>query len=492
MHRSLRLALVAIASVTATLPAAPLPRSTPEAEGIPTTAVAAFLAAADRLEDVHSVMILRHGKVVAEAWWAPYRADLRHELYSLSKSFTSTAVGLAIAEGRLTLDDRVVDHFPDELPPEPSPNLRAMRVRDLLTMSTGHATEPPRPADASWTKAFLAHDVPFKPGTHFLYNTSATFMQAALVEKTTGEGLLAYLEKRLLGPLGIEDATWERNPDGIATGGYGLSLRTEDIARFGQLLLQQGRWDDRQIVPEEWIAQATGKQVSNGSSPDSDWEQGYGFQFWRCRHDAFRGDGAFGQFCIVLPEQDVVVAMTAGLGPMHELLAAVWDHLLPAIGDEPLPADVAAREALEKTIRSLSVTLPTSNGTGGSASGRTYRFPANPLRIETVRVAPAGTGDAERLELTVAGDRRTILCGRDAWLGGTAIWTGGEPQPAAAAGGWDGDSFTARICFVETPYVGTLRLAFQGDAVTLTGGMNVGFGPTKLPSLEGRADPAAP
>lgn len=177
----------------------------------------------------------------------------------MSKSFTSIAVGLAIAEGRLSIDDLVVDHFPEDLPAKPSPYLRAMRVRDLLTMATGHGTEPPRPAGGSWTKAFLAHEVPFKPGTHFLYNTSATFMQAALVEKTTGEGLLAYLETRLLGPLGIEHATWERNPDGIAAGGFGLSLRTEDIARFGQLLLQRGRWEGRQLVPEGWIDEATGK-----------------------------------------------------------------------------------------------------------------------------------------------------------------------------------------------------------------------------------------
>jgi CubicO group peptidase (beta-lactamase class C family) len=163
-----------------------------------------------------------------------------------------------------------------------------MRISDLLRMSTGNQTEPPRTRDRPWTKAFLAHPVPFKPGTHFLYNTSATYMLSAIIQKATGTTVLDYLKPRLFEPLGIDHPTWETSPQGISAGGFGLSIRTEDIARFGQLYLQKGKWHGKQLVPEAWVQEATARQTSNGSNPNSDWEQGYGYQFWRSRHAAYR------------------------------------------------------------------------------------------------------------------------------------------------------------------------------------------------------------
>jgi CubicO group peptidase (beta-lactamase class C family) len=226
-----------------------LPRSSPEAQGIASSAILAFLEEADqKIDHLHSFMLVRHGHVVAEGWWTPYDANTPHELYSLSKSFTSTAVGLAIAEGKLSLDDPVLKFFPDEAPKDPSANLKAMRVRDLLCMSTGHQTEPrlipflasPTAGEGkqepqSWVKTFLAHEVRFKPGTHFLYNTAGTYMQSAIVRKVTGQTVLDYLRPRLFEPLGIENPTWGTSPQGITLGGYGLNIRTEDIAKFGQL-----------------------------------------------------------------------------------------------------------------------------------------------------------------------------------------------------------------------------------------------------------------
>jgi len=220
---------------------AELPRSSPETQGVSSSAVLSFVEAADKnIDSMNSFMLLRHGHVVAEGWWAPYDAEAPHSLYSLSKSFTSTAVGLAISEGKLSLDDQVLKFFPQDAPAEPSNNLKAMRISDLLRMSTGQQTEPARTADQPWTKTFLGQPVPFKPGTHFQYNTSATYMLSAIVQKATGVTVLDYLKPRLFEPLGIEHPTWETSPQGISAGGYGLSIRTEDIARFGQLYLQKG------------------------------------------------------------------------------------------------------------------------------------------------------------------------------------------------------------------------------------------------------------
>ena len=281
---------------------------------------------------MHSFMLVRNGYVIAEGWWKPEAAEKPHVLFSLSKSFTSTAVGLAIAEGKLSLDDKVLSFFPEEAPTEPPKHLESMRVRDLLTMSTGQDSEPKFSDTESWVKTFLAHPVPFKPGTHFHYNTPATHICSAIVRKTTGETVLDYLTPRLFQPLGIEAPQWGVSPQGNTIGGSGLSLRTEDIAKFGQLYLQKGRWHDRQLVPQEWVEQATARQVSNGSDPQRDWDQGYGFQFWRCRHNAFRGDGAKGQFCVVLPEEQAVIAITAQTKDMQQQLNLVWDLLLPALG----------------------------------------------------------------------------------------------------------------------------------------------------------------
>ena len=215
---------------------ADLPRSSPEKQGVSSPAVRAFVEAADKdIDALHSFMLVRHGHVVAEGWWGPYAAESPHMLFSLSKSFTSTAVGIAAADGKLSVDDPVLKFFPDDAPAEPSANLKAMRLNDLLRMSTGQQTEPGRKATEPWAKTFLAQPVPFKPGTHFQYNTSATYMLSGAVQKATGETLLDYLKPRLFDPLGIAKPTWEVSPQGISTGGYGLSVRTEDIAKFGQL-----------------------------------------------------------------------------------------------------------------------------------------------------------------------------------------------------------------------------------------------------------------
>lgn len=333
-----------------------LPRSTPEAQGVSSAAIREFIETADqRIDSMHSFMLVRHGHVVAEAWWAPESAEKPHVLWSLSKSFTSTAVGLAVADGKLSVDDLVLKFFPEEAPENPSHNLKQMRVRDLLTMTAGHENEPNLRDEPHWVKAFLAHPVPHKPGTHFRYNTPATYMLSAIVQKVTGQTVLDYLTPRLFEPLGIEKPKWEASPQGISIGGYGLFLRTEDIAKFGQLYLQKGQWNGKQLLPTWWVEQATSKQVSNGSDPQSDWEQGYGFQFWRCRHGAYRGDGKNGQFCIVLPEQDAVVAITANTRNMQAVLNIVWDKLLPAFGDQPRaenPGEQATLKSLIATLRS--------------------------------------------------------------------------------------------------------------------------------------------
>lgn len=472
-----------------------LPRSDPEAQGITSAAILSFVESADRdIDSLHSFMLLRHGHVVAEGWWSPYNSESPHMLYSLSKSFTSTAVGLAIAEGKVSLNDAVLKFFPDDAPENPSHNLQEMRVHDLLRMSTGHQTEPSLRDDQVWTKAFLAHPVPFKPGTHFVYNTPATYMLSAIVQKATGRTVLDYLTPRLFEPLGIERPTWETSPQGITTGGYGLSVRTEDIARFGQLYLQKGKWQGRQLVPEAWIDAATARQTSNGSSPNSDWDQGYGYQFWRCRHGLYRGDGAFGQYCIVMPEQDAVVAITSGVRDMQAVMNLVWDKLLPAMKPSSLASDGAARAKLEQKLKSLSLRPVEGSGTPAKVSGRTYAFPANDRKLEAISFDGDGANGCATLVVRLNGVEQRIVCGRGSWQKGRLAWgplAWGQlaEQPVAASGAWTADdTFTAKLCFYETPYIITVRLKFSGQELQWNAESNVSFGPTKDPQLTGRVE----
>ena len=464
-----------------------LPRSFPEAQGVSSSALLAFVEAADKIDSMNSVMVVRRGHVVAEGWWSPYSAEAPHSLYSLSKSFTSTAVGMAIAEGKLGLDDEVLKFFPDDAPAEPSKNLKAMRVSDLLRMSTGQQTEPGRGGDKAWTKTFLEHAVPFKPGTHFLYNTSATYMLSAIVQKATGATVLDYLKPRLFEPLGIENPTWEASPQGVSTGGYGLSIRTEDIAKFGQLYLRKGEWHGKQLVPKAWVEAATARQTSNGGSPNSDWDQGYGYQFWRSRHGAYRGDGAFGQYCIVLPEQDAVIAITSGVKDMQAVLNLVWDKLLPALKSAPMGTDDEARTKLESTHKGLTLRPEKGTGTPSKSVGRKYAFSGGGKKLEAITLETGENGDT--LVMRANGVDQRIAVGRGEWKKGRAAPGMFPEQPVAASGAWtDDDTYTARLCLHETPFIIKISLKFKGDELLFDSESNVGFGSTKLPQLKGKAE----
>lgn len=336
------------------------PRSSPESQGVSSRAILAFLQAADtNINTMHSFMIVRHGRVIAEAWWKPEAPDKPHILNSLSKSFTSTAIGLAIHEGKLSLNDPVLKFFPEDAPADPSENLKAMTVRDLLTMTCGHETEPKADRGGPSVKKFLAHPVVYKPGTHFLYNTMGAYTLSSIITKATHQTTLEYLTPRLFQPLGIDTPRWDQSPEGNSLGGYGLYLRTEDIAKFGQLYLQKGKWRGKQIVPREWVEEATRKQVRNDEEGHAkmgeDWKQGYGYQFWRCQHNAFRGDGAGGQFCVVMPDQDAVVAITADHANMQMELNDIWNYLLPAFEAHSLPEDAGTLQKLKEAEGGLVV-----------------------------------------------------------------------------------------------------------------------------------------
>ena len=504
LYRSLPLAV--FAAMTALAPAADsnssaLPRSTPEKQGVSSAALLDFIRAADsNLDAPHSFMLVRHGNVIAEGWWSPYNPQSRHQMFSLSKSFTSTAVGLAISEGKLSLFDPVVKFFPDDVPTNASDYLKAMKVRDLLTMSTGHL--PSTVSNFTFnspqvlTKQFLALPVDVKPGTLWFYSTPASYMLSAIVQKVEGQNLVDYLKPRLFDPLGIQDPIWEQSPQGISLGGYGLNIRTEDIAKFGLLYLNHGKWKGKQLVPAEWVAVATARQASNGSDPDSDWEQGYGYQFWRARHGLYRGDGAYGQFCIVMPEQDAVVAITSGTRNMGATMNLVWDKIIPAFQAKALPANPEGVKKLSASLAGLKLHMPQTAGTPGAAaqlSGKRYAFPANDLKIETVGLEFGKPGAPTTLLLKCDGVDQRIPCGSGDWINTRVHFLydlARTPQDvsASASGAWTADGvYTVKLAFYESPFTVTIDLHLSADELLFDSEYYVvRRGSQKQPGLEGR------
>jgi CubicO group peptidase (beta-lactamase class C family) len=480
----------------------------PEAQGVSSRAVLGWVEAVERdVDALHSFVLVRHGKVVAEGWWAPYEKERPHMLYSLSKSFTSTAVGIAADEGKLSLDDKVAAFFPAKLPAQPSENLKNMRVRDLLCMGSGNHKDTLGPMkegdETDWIKVFFAQPVEHEPGAYFCYNTGATYMLAAILQQVTGQKLIDYLTPRLFEPLEIKNPTWEVSPQGIQTAGYGLKVKTRDIAALGQLYLRKGDWNGKRLLSEKWVEAATSKQISNGDKPDSDWCQGYGFQFWRCRHNAFRGDGAFGQYCIVMPDQDAVLAITSGLGNMQQVLDLVWAHLLPGLKPEALPADAEAQARLAAKLAELSLRPATgerASPAAAAAFGRTFVFDDNEKGLQTLTLKPSDNCVSIALR-NVHGEQR-IDCGFGHWVAGEVtfekpltlpVGTANGRQPVAASGAWlTPDLYTACVYFRETPYRLTLSLRFKDDRLYLDLAYNVMFGPKKAWSLLGRPAQPAP
>ena len=474
-----------------------LQRATPESQGVSSAQLHKFITTLDKeVDSVNSVMLMRNGYVISEGWWTPYEANDPHMLYSLSKSFTSTAVGMAVAEGKLNVRDKVISYFPNQLPENLSEHLKELTIHDLLTMSVGHTHETAKSfsweADQPLTKLFLSLPIEHKPGEHFWYNTPATYMCAAIVEKVTGEKLVNYLQPRLFEPLGIERPLWSESPQGIAHGGFGLNVRTRDIARFGQLYLQKGKWKGKQLIDPDWIKQATSKQVSNGTNPNNDWNQGYGYQFWRCRHNCYRGDGAFGQFCIVMPEHNAVLAITSGAADMGAIMKVAWDELLPSFKNETIDANPAEHRKLIDALDSLQLPTPVgseSSKIAAKVSGHEMHFADNPQGVRWMSI----DFEPEAAQLVVyAGDKEhAINCGYRNWIRnridhqfGPDSRDSNHDYGVAASGAWtDDDTFSMKLCMYETPYTLTLDFHF-GEKAKVDWNYNAAFGPKTRPSLE--------
>jgi CubicO group peptidase (beta-lactamase class C family) len=487
-----------------------LPRALPEAEGVSSTDIISFLnAAAKSKTEFHSFMLLRHGKVIAEGWWNPYRPDLKHTLYSCSKSFTATAIGFAIQEKRLSLDDKVVSFFPKDVPDTVSSFLAELTVKDALMMSDGQEPDPSfvvAARDTNWIKGFLATPIKNEPGTRFLYNSLGTYMLSAIAQKVTGQRTIDYLRPRLFDPLGIRGMDWETDMKGINTGGWGLRLKTEDMAKFAELFLQKGKWNGRQVIPASWVEEAsTMKIMQDPSAPQSkkdssDWLQGYCYQMWRCRNNAYRGDGAYGQFMIVMPDQDAALAITAETADMQEEINLVWKYLLPAFKNNKLAPDAANDSKLTKKIKALALPVPPTNTEpiAAAISGKTFSLAPNDLHLQNISFNYLS--GSYKVKLQTGKGAYTLNFAPGTWnqfttsmpgpsLVAKAIEKFSLLYPAKVAGSFtwtDANTLQLVLRYIESPHSETFTCHFKGDQLKMDVAQSLDFGNKKM-TIQGNA-----
>lgn len=465
-------------------------RSTPEAQGVATEVILRFMEnVTERELELHSFMMLRHGKVISEAWWHPYRRDITHVMYSMSKTVTATAIGFAVQEGLLTVDDKVLSFFQRDLPEGMSDNLQNLTVKHLLSMSVGQERPQAFNAeDMNWAKTFLATPVQNEPGSTFLYNNYATYMLSAIIQQVTGETTMDYLTPRLFKPLGIENIKWEVNPEGVNTGGWGLQLKTTDMAKIGQFYLQKGQWNGQQLLNESWIEDATTAQIyqrpdrTKEENANDDGAQGYGYQLWLCTHDAYRMDGARGQLVVIIPDKDVVIVTTANVSHSHVILDLIWEYLYPAIFSDKQKSDEMTTEMYGDYVSSLELTRPFL--TPDELSPRkdkkqTYRMESNALDIKEITFDYQSDGDCV-FTLTKNNESFDFLIGWDRWRYGETdmagpyfvernrIADGLAPFTICGYGSWLTESdLSLRLLYMTESQYNNYSCHFAGDDVTV-------------------------
>lgn len=423
------------------------PTASPESMGISSDRLLDLMKKLSELEYLNSVIILRNGHSVLECWQAPYERETPHQLFSLSKSFTSCAIGFAQAEGLLALTDKLISFFPEYADSVTDKRMLDVSLKDLLTMRSGHSACATKYmfGQQDYVKAFLASELDTEPGTTFVYNSAATYMLSAVIHKVTNENVREYLIPRLFKPLQIVPGIWECCPMGINLGGWGLSLTTDDLAKFSQLLLQRGKWNGKQIIPEQYLAEAASKHADNSMNTLPDWQQGYGYQFWISRH-GYRGDGAAGQLALILEEYDLCIAATSCLTDMQKLLDVFWDELLPHLNSEPLPENTQAYHKLQKYIDNFKI-QPPENSIEKKYVDECFLFENNTAGIQKCEVI----SDTNRCALTfyTKNGIEQLRAGFGHFEFSVIQLTDRRPHPVAAFAVWEGPDILKVSSFIR-------------------------------------------
>lgn len=472
-----------------------IPRAeSPEEVGVSSAGIAAILNDFEKNSiENHSLMIIRHGKVAFEAWRKPYGPDLLHIMYSVSKSVISAAAGFAVAEGLLTLDTKLLDVFPEYRNPTVDPETEDITLRHLLTMTAGKSigliTDKTSP---DWVRDFINAKQGHKPGTNWNYISENTYCVAAMIVRKAGMSVTEYLTPRLYEPLGIKSTQWERDSKGIETGGWGLFLRTEDLAKIALCHLNSGRFNGKQIIPEGWCDLASENHVEGIEGAP---EKGYGFFIWGFSQ-GFRFDGMFSQFAYCFPEKDAVIISTnneVNEGKAHSCLESNLDKLF-FDGEAPEPCqipEIPDLESLAKSERQPETekaidgkTIKISGNPLLSAMG----FPLSVLSFPAIYMSADKAGPIDNVKFNfyqdectmywTEGDESNIIhIGLDGKARNSRIVLGKLCYTAHSSGAWlSKNKLEIRIRPLESVCERRLVFTFKGNSVTMS--------PSSIPTLK--------
>jgi len=471
--------------------------SNPESQGVPSDAILRFVQRIEKeVDSVHSFVLLRNGHVVASGWWHPYSFEFKQEIYSITKSITSTAIGIAVSEGIIRIDDLVSSFFDTEqINFKYLRKNKKLRILHLLTMSSGHHVDAlwPIQEGVDWTKKILNTDITHDPGTHFLYNEGASYLLSVILTRVTGYKLIDYLRPRLFEKLGINNLSWEESPENINIGGWGLRITTEDIAKFGQLYLQNGMWNKQQVISPQWVSAARSHQISTGDTPKDNWEWGYGYQFWTLKDNAYAACGAFGQYCIVIPNENLVLATTAGTNSSQSILNILWEELIPFLNNTRSISKTVKFTELNKYLSTL--TLPTPKGTDSVSivkkfNKRCFSLEPNKLGIKKISFY----FEQNVIKIVKENDsRHTLLVGYKSWAMNSIIgiwpWEHShkfQKKSLAISGAWESDNiYTTKLYFCDSPHSIILRFQFTISQILIEEHHHVSFETHPNPTLVG-------
>ncbi len=465
-----------------------LPRSTPEEQGVPSKTIAQFFQMIEKKGyDVHGLMMIRNGKVIAEHWWAPYAPQYRHAMYSATKTFTSTAIGFAVQEGLLNVEDKVISFFPDLLPDTISPQLSKLALKHLLTMSVGHAPTRYAGSGKSQVRSFLAAPFAYEPGTSFAYNITASHMMSHILTKVSGVSIYEYLQPRLFEPLGIKDVVWEMDNDGIPMGNGGSHMKTSDLAKLGLFLINKGKWNDKQLLNSAWIDSATTPHIYQQPeftkeeilNAKDDGSQGYGYQIWMGRHNSYRAIGGMNQLIMVIPEYDFILACHSQIRDEAGFNSLIYD-MLPSMGDKELKADKSFN--LKAVIAGYEIKRPfkTTGTIKVKMSTRRYQMKENASGIRSVLFRFDASGNCY-LTFITAGAIHNIPFGLNNWLHGVTDRTlsftgtiypntmGVTPAHTAGICSWTADNQLSvyYLSMFNPGSTETIQFTFEGEQLKM-------------------------
>lgn len=345
-----------------------LQTATPESCGIHSKDITNFVKAMccpKENQETHSFMLIRHGKIVFEGYFAPYHKDVEHTLYSVSKSFASIAIGYLVEEGKISIEDNICDYFPELLTDGINPENKKIKIKDLLSMSFGqkggavHDTSTSKPQNDAMLYDFFYREKDIECGKEFRYDSFGTYMLSALIKKLTGENITEYITPKLFKPLGIESPYYVKDEIGISIGYAGMRLKMKDLAKVGLTLLNKGKFDGQQIIPEKWVSTMTQKHID---TPDvvtgEDWQEGYCYQLWRGRYNTFRLCGAYGQMCAVMPDYDAVLVVFSGYenNNLAYILKSFYENVMFKMEDKPIEENPEEYKEMQEVISNLKLT----------------------------------------------------------------------------------------------------------------------------------------